>query len=135
MRPQRREVSLPPENEPADRHPLRLPHGIDQQAEGALVIAFRDRIVADVVVDRVNRGAVHELLDVDGATSFGSELLELAAVNRDVTILGHLETLQDVGGRHRLAGGCRRPAGRERSRLGENHTARLRHDGRFHRAR
>ena len=102
VRPERGEVALAPEHEPADGHPLGFAHGVDQQPVGALVVPVGHGVVAGFVVDRIDRRGIDELLDVDRPTALGRELLQFLAGDGHIAILGHLEPLDHIARRDRL---------------------------------
>ena len=68
------------------------------------VLPDRHEMVGRVPVQPIDRGARHELLDVDDAGRFELHRVELFLGEQDILALGDLEALHQVAARDFLAG-------------------------------
>src|SRR5438309_6797696 len=88
---------LAAQHKPTDRDLARLTHGVDQQPIGTLVTSIGHRVIADVEVNRVDRGGVDELLDIDRSGSLRSEFFQFLAIDGHVPVPADLEPFNDIG--------------------------------------
>ena len=95
-RPQRAQLLLGADHDPADGDLARLAHRLEQQPVGLGPAGGRRQVVGVVVVDRVDLGEIDELLDVDRLGRLGVERVELLGLDQHVAVGRELVALDDV---------------------------------------